>query len=249
MSNLSKWFWVPKPNPSAYCRLICMPCAGGSIGHYLKWAPYLDDKIELVAVELPGRVSRLLEPAYTDMTEVIDDLFALMEPFLDKPYILFGHSMGATIFFELMHKIRENGLPSPLEFIAASSAAPNFHQVSDSYMYSLPEQEFIKYLLKISNIHQELLDDDEFMGLVLPSIRADFQMIETYRCNRTKRVSCDASVFYGESDDGMSEDSLNGWVDFFDAPKFEGFSGGHFFIDDSNSDVVLKINEIVSEYV
>src|SRR5690349_1857727 len=95
------WIVRPRPNPRARLRLFCFPYAGGGASTYRSWPAYLRDEIEMVAVQLPGREERLREPAFDSASELCLQLASVLAPYLDRPFALFGHSMGALVAFEL----------------------------------------------------------------------------------------------------------------------------------------------------
>src|SRR5213592_2035686 len=101
MSFLNPWLACPRPNPQARLRLFCVPYAGGSSRVFQSWAAGLPPAVELCAVELPGRGTRLHEPPLTEFAALINALAEAVRPYLDKPYALFGHSFGALLSFEL----------------------------------------------------------------------------------------------------------------------------------------------------
>src|SRR3546814_4467064 len=93
------WFVRARPRPAAELRLFCFPHAGGAASSYFAWAGALE-AVDVLAVQPPGREGRLAEPLIADMTTLLDRLVAAIEPQLDRPFVFFGHSMGALVAFE-----------------------------------------------------------------------------------------------------------------------------------------------------
>src|SRR5262245_25134373 len=118
----SSWFVVPAPNPHARMRIFCFPYAAGNASTYASWPQFLSEDVELVAVQPPGRASRVRETAYQSMEAIIAGLTAVIEPWLDKPYVVFGHSLGSRVGFEFAHAARRSGWRLPQHFIASGSS-------------------------------------------------------------------------------------------------------------------------------
>jgi len=120
----SPWILRPRVRPGAKVRLFAFPYSGASASIFFSWAEPLPRTIELVAVQLPGRGARLSEPSFTHMTELIDALALAMLPFLDRPFALFGHSLGAVIAFELTRRLRATGANLPVHLLVSGHTAP-----------------------------------------------------------------------------------------------------------------------------
>src|SRR5689334_9327956 len=126
--SATKWFVFPQPSPQAQLRLFCLPYAGGGISIFRTWSQYLPPTIEVCAIQLPGRENRLREPAFTQITPLIQALDAALPSLLDKPYALFGHSMGAIIAFELARLLLPRNTPLRHLFVSGRIAP----QVTDA---------------------------------------------------------------------------------------------------------------------
>ena len=124
--NKNKTFIIPKPQVSARLRLFLFPYAGGSASTYIHWAKLFDDNlhVELVLVQLPGRGSRMTEPLHQTMESIMSELLEHASYITSLPYILFGHSLGGKIAYELACRLRALTLPLPKYLIASASGAP-----------------------------------------------------------------------------------------------------------------------------
>src|SRR6266508_329155 len=99
------WISCPRPNPRAAMRLFCLPYAGGGPQTYYKWSPALPTAVEVCPIQLPGRANRLAERPFTSLPHLVQALAGALRPQLDKPFALFGHSLGALLGFELARQV------------------------------------------------------------------------------------------------------------------------------------------------
>lgn len=245
----SSWLSIFKPNPQAKLRLICIPYAGGSSRSFWNWPQGLSNDVELVALQAPGRLSRLQEEPFNDMELLVDDLMQVLPSILDKPYIILGHSLGSRIGFEVMLRCHSQGLRLPEHFIASGSRGPHMPCLEEQ-SYHLPDDQFIVKLREMEGTPEELLNSTELMALLLPMIKSDFQIAETYLFNGNVSFDIPLSVFGGRDDDKADLEALESWQQHFAQPgDISLFSGGHFFIDSHQGEVVEKVNQIALDVV
>jgi medium-chain acyl-[acyl-carrier-protein] hydrolase len=229
----SPWLVTPQPRRNAQLRLFCFPYAGGAASVYRHPASVLPESIELVAVQLPGRETRFRDRPTSDMGRLVRDLADAMAPYMEMPYATFGHSLGTILSCELVQELARRGWPEPQHMVMSGRGAPHV-QRSRIARYLLPDREFIEELRKIEGTPQELLDNDELMELLLPTLRADFTLAEAYRCDRPPLLPCGMSVYGGTADDEVPRGNLEAWQDCVSDPiRLRMFPGGHFFIHGS----------------
>ncbi len=242
----SKWFLPVSKSSHRRLRLFCLPYAGGMAANYLPWAGLLQRDIEALAVQLPGRGNRIVEPCIVGMGEMADRLLQAMEPYLHEPYILLGHSMGARISIALMDKLCRAGLNLPVHFIASGCRAPHY-PVRDDPIHALPHAEFVRELEALEGTPEEVLKNRELMDIYLPVLRADMQVVETYIRQPERKLPCRVSVFGGEGDRRIGPEHLRGWQQHFSEPvAVELFPGKHFFINSDREAVVGAVNAIAA---
>lgn len=243
----SKWFFVLKKVIDPKIRLFCFPYAGGSATVFNSWVNQLPEEVELVAIQLPGRGSRMSEPLYTDMDSLANDLTDEIQALTDVPYLFFGHSMGSRIAFKVLQKLETLG-KGPMHFIASGSAAPNIPRGKKS-IYDLPEDEFISELKKFNGTPEVVFQHEELMELCLPILRADFQIVDTYLENSTTQFNCGLDIWGGEEDEICNE-SLSMWSNFFnDSGKVTKFVSDHFFIEKEKNAVLENLNTVIKQYI
>lgn len=237
-ATASSWFSGQHTNPNAHFRLFCFPYAGGGSLIYRHWARHLPDTIEVVRALLPGRESRLKEPPITRLEALLEELVAEIRPFLDKPFVFFGHSMGGLISFELTRRVQKEYGLLPAHLFISAYTAPN---VPDEFRvnYTLPEPQFIEEVKRLNGTPNGVLDHPELKRLVLPLIRADFELCQTYNYVPGPPLYCPITVFGGLQDQEVSSTSLEAWRHYTTGPfVLHLLPGDHFFINNSQSHIL-----------
>ncbi|MCC2447387.1 thioesterase domain-containing protein [Bacillus cereus] len=231
--------------------LFCLPYAGGSASIYHKWRRHLDESIELIPLELSGRGSRIKEPLYNSIENAVEDIYNQIQPFLNKPFSIFGHSMGSLLAYELSCKIKQKDGIEPVHLFVSGRKAPNCPErspIEKKKIHLLPDDEFVEVVKSLGGTPDGLLDNSEYLDFFKPILRADFRMIETYKYDdRDFKLNCDITVLNGKEDD-IAEEELAAWGPFTNGnSKIVEFNGGHFFINHFAEPVVRLINEEIKE--
>ncbi|ABD82983.1 thioesterase II family protein [Saccharophagus degradans] len=237
--------YIPLQRSQATYRLLCFPYAGGSAATYMQWAEQLDADIELAVIQLPGRGIRLVEAAYSTMEEIVDAITNAMNLLRDKPFVFFGHSMGARVAYEVCLALEQKNKPLPVHFFASACAAPNIERELPP-TYHLPNKVFLDKIAALNGSPQAVLEDEELMELILPALRADFKIIETY-CNKNKHtLPLGVSVLVGSSEK-FKPAALENWFDLFESNTgIHTVKGDHFFVDKNKQPVIDFINTTVT---
>jgi len=225
----------PKPNPQSRMRLFCFPYAGGTAAVFRSWAQYLPSEIELCAVQYAGRGSRLAEPLGEDVMEVMDGIYQDLLPFLKKPFAFFGHSMGALVGYEFARRLQLEQQPEPFQLFVSGCSAPHV-RMFDELTYNLPEPEFIAELRRLQGTPEEVLDNAELMQLMMPIIRADFKVSQTYAYVPGPPVECPIRAFGGLKDEMVPRDEVEAWSEHTSGSfRAQMLPGDHFFLNTSQS--------------
>lgn len=193
-------------------------------------------------MQLPGRENRLREEPFRAMTPLVTALADQVEPFLDRPYCIFGHSMGALIAFELARELRRRDLAEPAQLFVSGATAPHVPR-DEPPLHLLPDDEFVRRLTeRYQGIPKEVLEHRELLDLVLPTLRADLAAIETYAYREEPRLRCGVSAFAGDRDRHVTPDELTAWSEVtsgaFDSTMF---AGDHFYLHDRRADLLDAI--------
>ena len=234
------WFAANPLTASAPLRLFTLPFAGGGSALYRQWPQRLPG-VDVVPVRLPGRETRISEPAYSTMGPLVEALAAAMRPMLDRPYALFGHSLGGLISFELCHRLRELGLRQPDALFVSAYRSPE-RRSKRAIMHALPEAEFIRELRDYGGLPEQILDFPEVLQLLLPTVRADFSLFETYIYRERAPLDLPIFGFSGTDDCIVPASEMTDWRDKthagFAAQEIEG---DHFFIATREEELTAKI--------
>jgi surfactin synthase thioesterase subunit len=246
--NSSSWFVCPRVDPNIETRLFIFPYAGGGPAAFGGWFADHPSHIEAWVAHYPGRGSRHNEPPIEELNTLADGLSQAIQPLLDKPFALFGHSMGGLIAFELTRHLQDNHLPQPAILFVSGCGAPH---LPDPYppIHTLPDAEFLKALKQLNGLPAELLQLRDTMELLLPILRADFKAVESYRYIPNVSLLDVPIVAYGGLEDSrVSRARLEGWASHTNS-RFKSifFPGDHFFIHRVKDEVMRSIaKEIMS---
>ncbi|GAA1990964.1 thioesterase II family protein [Kitasatospora viridis] len=224
-----RWLLRFQPRPAARVRLLCLPGAGAAAAMYRDWGTRLPARVEVCAVQLPGRGARLREQPYTEFEPLVDALAAavLAEPAL--PTVLFGHSLGSVIGYELADRLRDSGPHAPLALVAAGHQAPWRGSAGLPY-HQLPDEELAQVLVALGGTPEAVLAKPELLRLALPALRADFALDYGYRHRRRPALAIPVTVYGGLDDPTVDEAGLAAWHQHTGAGfRLRMLPGGHFF--------------------
>jgi len=192
-----RWF-RRRPDCSSLVRLVCFPYAGGSARIFREWHDWCRPEVEVVPIELPGRGAHSQGPLIDRMDAMVERLMPAVEPLLDKPFAIFGHSMGALIGFELSRALKAAGRRCPLHLFASGMRPP--HRKGQYQIHTLPDHQLIEALRSLNGTPDEIMGDSSLVEFYLPLLRADLRLAETYRYAPGCPLDHPITVFSGIGD-------------------------------------------------
>jgi medium-chain acyl-[acyl-carrier-protein] hydrolase len=202
---------------------------------YYPWVDVLPASWEVCPVQLPGRGSRLSEPLADRLATQVAAMAAGLAPFFDKPFALFGHSMGALLSFELTRYLRQQGGPLPVHLFVSGHQAPQLPDRNPA-LHALPEPELVQKVRELNGTPEEVLDHAELRQLLLPILRADFAVCETYVYAAEPPLPCPISAYSGLGDRYVNQEELEGWRDHTTSRfAIRFFPGDHFYLHTARS--------------
>lgn len=230
-------------------KLFLLPYAGGSSLSYAKWRKLFAEPIEPIPLELKGRGARGHLPFYGQLDEVLEDLAEMVHTHVSpsERYCVYGHSMGALLSTELYFYQRSTGQQLPEHLFLSGCKPP--HLTSQRRPIShLPEAELKRELAKLGGTPDEVLQSDALMNYFLPIIRADFQLLESYRFQpKTEKMHCALTILNGD-EDAISKDEIQEWQHFSHIPiHVHMYKGDHFFIHDHYEHMIDTMSKKIRE--
>lgn len=235
------WVSIPRPNPFAEIRLFLFPYAGGSSQIYRQWSKIAPDSLEICLIELPGHGRRFKEKCHLCLETLSEDLLESILPYLNKSFAFFGHSMGALIGYELAKKLLIHYNISPAHLFISAHRSPDC-LIEEAPLYDLPEDILIQKLTELEGMPREIIENRELLEIILPVIRSDFRICETYIPQNHMPVNCPLTVICGINDNYASFPHMQNWykytTDTFEIIKVEG---NHFYILENEQKIIRLI--------
>ncbi|MET8081461.1 alpha/beta fold hydrolase [Streptomyces sp. NPDC005303] len=235
-----RWFKRFGRTDSAKVRLFCFHFAGGNSSMFRQLPQKLPWYIEPIAVQLPGRTDRFTEAPYEHMDPLIDELIGVMEPLLDRPFALYGVSMGARVSWALAHALRERGLPRPRSLFVAASVAPSCD--NGEWEWEGLEDGLEGYVRDMGGTPVKVLEQPELLAGLLPTLRADLTVLSTHDFHPVTPLDIPVHAFAGTEDPEAHPERMTDWSrETHDQFTLTPIPGGHFFDDQGEQQVVSVI--------
>ncbi|MGW2090191.1 thioesterase II family protein [Streptomyces sp. NPDC001880] len=234
-----RWFAAETTAPDAVARLFCLPHAGAGASAYRGWQARVGPDVEVAPVQLPGREARFSEPPVTSAAEIARELCEhLVERAGGKPFALFGHSMGALLAYELTHELVGAGRP-PVHLVVSGYGAPNLPRPAVyGVVHQLPDDRLARHIEGLQGTAGEVLQHPELLELLLPVLRADYELCETYRFVERPPLPVPVTALGGTEDPATTEPMLRAWGGLTTAAfTATGYPGGHFYLTEQLDDV------------
>lgn len=242
----ARWLRNWHPRPGAAVNLVCLPHAGGSAGFYRGWPDLLPAEIGFHAVQYPGREDRFAETPFSGMAELADAITGAIRPLFDKDVVLFGHSMGASVAWEVAGRCEAEGL-MPRLLLLSGRSAPLRRPVGAPARRPRTDDEIVAEIRGFSTAGSTALDDPDLRELLLPMIRADYRLVEEYRPEQPRPVRAPIAVLHGRDDTEVTPEGASAWREFTTALCTDHvFEGGHFYLREHERPVLSTVSALVA---
>jgi pyochelin biosynthetic protein PchC len=237
------WFRCFRPVPGARARLVCLPYACGSASFYGPWSPGLPDGVELVAVQYPGHEDRIRERCLRNLRVLADRVAEAIGELDATPVLLFGHSLGAAVAFEVALRLPDMGI-RPAGLILSGRPAP---QTVAEAPAPRTDDELWAELASAGGTRPEVVRDQRLRRFFLPILRADYQMSTTYRWSPGDRVHCDVVAYRGVADKDAGHAAVARWAELTTGTfRIRDFDGGHFYLNPPNPGLAECLREDIA---
>ena len=228
--------------PSGAPRLVCLPHAGGSATFYFPVSRALSPAIEVMAIQYPGRQERRHEALVDNLQDLAALVFEALSPWPSQPVAIFGHSMGASLGFELARLAEQQAGATLSRLFVSGRRAPS--RLRHETVHLRDDEGLLADLRQLSGTDDRILGDEEMLRLTLPAIRSDYKAAETYTYEPGPKLNCPITAFTGDNDPKATVDEVSAWAEHtvsdFDLSVFPG---GHFFLAKHQQAVLKSISE------
>ncbi|MGK5557588.1 thioesterase II family protein [Actinomadura kijaniata] len=233
------WLRCAEARPWASLRLFCLPHAGGSAVFYRAWAKEISPAVEVQVVQYPGRADRMRDPLVSDAGQLTRLIAGAVAPLTDRPFALFGHSMGAVLAYEVARLLQRRG-HVPVHLFASGARPP--HDRGGERLADKDDDTLVAEVVGLGGTDAEAMRDPELRELVLPYIRNDFALIENYTHVPGPRLTVPLTAFTGDADPHVDAARAARWGELTDGPfASREFPGDHFYLVPQRSRVLAEI--------
>ncbi|NVB40705.1 thioesterase [Pseudenhygromyxa sp. WMMC2535] len=208
---------------------------------FVSWVRELRHHLDVVPIQLPGRDGRKHEALTQNLDELVDEIARAMQPRLARPYAVFGHSMGSLLAFEVCRRLQELGAPPPVQLFVSGRRAPQ--AVVNPVTEGLDDASFVHMIQsRFGGIPDQLMRDEELLKFFVPTLRADFQLLNAYSYRPGPRLSCPVHAFGGREDRCVTPEELRAWGEQTRGEfSVQSFPGGHFYLHDEQPALLRTI--------
>jgi medium-chain acyl-[acyl-carrier-protein] hydrolase len=243
----SPWFQVLRSAPEARVRLFAFASAGSGASAFRAWLPHLPPWLELHAAQLPAREGRAREPALRSLDAILDAIVPVIAPLrAERPFAIFGHSLGGRIAFEIARRLEADGGPAPTRVVLAASMEPSAMTDLDRRCHALPDAEFEAYVAGFGNFPEDLRRFPRQFKAVMDLLRADLEVFATAATPADPPLRAPLTVLGARGDEAVSARTLEPWATRAGGPfALEWHDGGHFFPVERAPEVVARLASLL----
>ncbi|WP_432076704.1 thioesterase II family protein [Streptomyces wuyuanensis] len=242
----ASWIRRTRRCRDARIRLLCLPHAGGTASFHNSWASWLPDGTDLLSVQYPGRQDRISEPCASRMEDLAPQVVQALQPHLDddSTLVLFGHSMGAWVAFEVARLLEMSFARRPAGLIVSAQIPP--HLPPEREWPGESDEELIAELRRTGGTYTDPMLQPGLRELVLPAVRADFRLVREYSPQPLRRISVPITAFGGVDDEGVPWTRVAKWRDATTGTfNSHTFRGGHFYLLEQEQEFAHQVNRAI----
>ncbi len=244
----SPWLLRRAPRDDARARLFCLPFAGGSASAYRDWHERLPTWLEVLPVELPGHGMRLGEPPIPQLLPLVEAMLLGLAPWMDRPFALFGHSMGALLAFEATRLLRSRRAQLPFLLAASGYRAPHLPD-PETPIGQLAADDMLARLARLGGMPPEVLRSQELLQLLVPVFRADFNVTDAWRSPAEPPLVVPMLILGGLHDPRAPRPALAAWAEHAAGPlAITLFPGDHFYHRSTPAPVLQRLREALTRH-
>jgi len=227
----TRWITRLQPRPNASLQIVCLPSAGAGASMYRHWPALFGEDADVLAVALPGRESRPLEASAKDLSTLARRIVVHLLPVLDRPYVLFGHSMGALLAYEISRVLPAVGGAAPRLLVLSAVRPPDTPR--PAAIIDGTNADLVTSLSELGGIPAEVLENEELLTLLLEPLRADLMAVSTFQPLPGPPPTCPVLLIAGADDEYAPLDIVAGWRRMVDGPApLRVLPGDHFYLRD-----------------
>ena len=248
MRVLNPWLIRGRGRPDAPCRLICFHSMGTGASLFTNFLLHPPDDYDILAVQTPGRENRMSEPVAESVTELVDQIAPLLRPLFDRPLVIWGHSFGGVVAWEVIRRLRDEYQLEPNHFVVTGTAAPHLMhrwQNREVMLKAIVVDNSPEYIVSLSRF----VDNPDFLKAILPGMRRDFPLLKNYRFRPCVPLNCPITAFAAGQDDMVYVDEIREWIQHTDG-GFEliDVAGDHWFLDRNRVRIIEVFHELATRY-
>lgn len=213
---------------------------------YKPLAHTLPADFDVLSVQYPGRHDRYREAPFTDLAQLVEavaeELTHVLAADPERPYALFGHSMGALVAFETARLLAQGELPVPQRLFLSGRGAPDVRTTARYDLYD--DTDVLAEVRRLGGTDQSILDDPDVMEMVLPALRADYRALGTYNWRGGEPLVAPMTVLVGDRDPVVTVEEAQTWREHTSGDvALKVFPGGHFYLFDHLDAVAAAVTE------
>ncbi|MBB1485776.1 thioesterase II family protein [Oceanospirillum sediminis] len=245
------WFRTLKTSASVHQRIFCLPHAGGTASFFRNWADALPQGTELIAIQYPGREERLEEACIDNMQDLVSGIeqsLSMQPHLLQKPYLIFGHSMGAAVAYELCLRLQQNQRRLPCHLVVSASEGPG--RIQPSAFHQGSDKDLLQEIIRLNDQLTYLAEVPELTDMIMPMLKTDYRLIETYggQVPSMAQVEMPITAMTGQQDTELTYADAEAWADVSQGDfQLHSWPGDHFYLSQQYKEMIPVLLRLLKD--